>query len=75
MGSNDVDPQGEKLFLLENLVLEFILILVVFVFKNHWTQPQIVLSDLEQGCSYGPLLTCGVETKRARSIEVQTQGE
>lgn len=37
--------------------------------------PQIVLSDLEQGRSYGPSLTRGAETKRARSIEVQTQGE
>lgn len=50
---------------------------VCTAYSLRWTkrEPQIVLSDLEQGCSYGPLVTRGAETKLVRSIEVQTQGE
>ena len=85
MGSNGVDPQGEKLFFLENVVLEFILILTCrFCFQKSLDAgvctayslrgtkrgPQIVLSDLEQGRSYGPLLTRGAETKRANNKEL-----
>ncbi|PWA99445.1 aspartic proteinase-like protein 2 [Artemisia annua] len=50
------------------------LLVVAGLLRGTKRGPQIVLSDLEQGRSYGPLLTRGAETKRARLIEVQTQG-
>ena len=37
-------------------------------------RPEIVYSDLEQRCSYGPLLTRATETEGARSIDTETQG-
>lgn len=60
MGSNGVDPLKA--------------VCTAYSLRGTKRGPQIVLSDLEQGRSYGPLLTRGAETKRARSIEVQTQG-